>query len=217
MCHFLLSLSPPRPSLTYRKQIAAEFQAMREKRKTQKLIEISKESQACRMSVMELRHKKMQELRQAVIERLVGIEKHAQYPALIQALIVQGLIALQENKVVVRCRKEDASVVNSVLQKAADEYIKFVKESTGYTPLLQPLKLDTEFLPPAYKNPSTEYCSGGVVLIAQRGRIVCNNTLDARLDIAFEQLTPQIRGMLFGVRPPSNKGAAAPAGHGHGK
>ena len=42
--------------------------------------------------------------------------------------------------------------------------------------------------------------AGGIVLSARNGQIVCRNTLDSRLDIAFEQLKPQIRGTLFGFR-----------------
>jgi hypothetical protein len=42
--------------------------------------------------------------------------------------------------------------------------------------------------------------AGGVVLSARNGQIVCRNTLDSRLDIAFSQLKPQVRGTLFGFR-----------------
>lgn len=187
---------------------------MREERKTQKLIEASKKKQAARMSVMELRDAKMNELRTNVVQKLVGVEKHSDYPKLIINLIVQGLIILQEEKVVIRCRKQDENIVSAQLEKAAEMFKKAVTESTGYTPRLQPLKLDSTYLPPAYSTKDTEYCSGGVVLMARSGRIVCNNTLDGRLDIAFQQLTPTIRSLLFGARPPSNKGAGQePSSH----
>ncbi len=39
--------------------------------------------------------------------------------------------------------------------------------------------------------------AGGVKLTADRGRIICDNTLDARLDIAFDELIPRIRKGLF--------------------
>lgn len=45
------------------------------------------------------------------------------------------------------------------------------------------------------------FSAGGVTLSARNGQIVCRNTLDARLDIAFAQLKPQVRGTLFGFRP----------------
>lgn len=34
--------------------------------------------------------------------------------------------------------------------------------------------------------------SGGVVIASQDGKIVCENTLDARLDVAFRQKLPQV-------------------------
>ena len=40
-------------------------------------------------------------------------------------------------------------------------------------------------------------CSGGVVLAGAGGRIVCDNTLDARLELAFEGLLPVINHTLF--------------------
>lgn len=34
--------------------------------------------------------------------------------------------------------------------------------------------------------------SGGVVLASQDGKIVCENTLDARLDVVFRQKLPEV-------------------------
>ena len=42
------------------------------------------------------------------------------------------------------------------------------------------------------------FCSGGVVLASNNGRIVCDNTLDRRLELAYEGLLPQVRGQMFG-------------------
>jgi V-type H+-transporting ATPase subunit E len=36
------------------------------------------------------------------------------------------------------------------------------------------------------------------VLSAHEGRILCNNTLDERLALAFEQRLPEVRIALFG-------------------
>lgn len=34
--------------------------------------------------------------------------------------------------------------------------------------------------------------SGGVVLASQDGKIVCDNTLDARVDVSFRQKLPEV-------------------------
>lgn len=41
--------------------------------------------------------------------------------------------------------------------------------------------------------------SGGVVLTSADGRIVCRNTLDHRVHIAYEANLPDIRAKLFGI------------------
>ena len=41
---------------------------------------------------------------------------------------------------------------------------------------------------------------GGVVLKANRGKIILRNTLDSRLDLVFKDLSPALRGVLFGTR-----------------
>ena len=42
---------------------------------------------------------------------------------------------------------------------------------------------------------------GGVVLYAHKGRIVCPNTLEDRLNLVFEQELPQLRKGLFPRNP----------------
>ncbi len=46
-------------------------------------------------------------------------------------------------------------------------------------------------------NPLTEQDLGGIVLTSFTGRIVCDNTLRARLSYCLQLLLPTIREMLF--------------------
>ena len=39
--------------------------------------------------------------------------------------------------------------------------------------------------------------SGGVVVTCCNGRIICDNTLDSRVDLAYEKLQPVIRRLLY--------------------
>lgn len=43
------------------------------------------------------------------------------------------------------------------------------------------------------------HSSGGLVLTSADGRIVCRNTLDHRVHIAYEANLPDIRAKLFGT------------------
>ena len=58
----------------------------------------------------------------------------------------------------------------------------------------------TLYLPPGQKEvpAGAEFCSGGIVLASHGGKIVCDNTLDRRLEIAYEGLLPLVRGQMFG-------------------
>lgn len=38
---------------------------------------------------------------------------------------------------------------------------------------------------------------GGVMVTCHEGRIVCNNTLESRIEMVFGDFLPQIRGGLF--------------------
>jgi len=54
------------------------------------------------------------------------------------------------------------------------------------------------FLPPSKSDgKGGETCSGGVCLTAKGGKIVCDNTLDARLRYAYDDLVPVLRKALF--------------------
>jgi vacuolar-type H+-ATPase subunit E/Vma4 len=55
--------------------------------------------------------------------------------------------------------------------------------------------------------------AGGVVLLGLDNRIAVDNTLDSRVDLAFEQLKPKIRELLFGKRPAPVREPYKPAQH----
>jgi len=144
-------------------------------------------------------------LKEEVLQKLSEISQNSKYPELIRFLIVQGLMTLSENKVVLQCRSEDAALVKKEIPVAIKSYQDIIQQNTGVLVKCQ-MDLSNEFLPPA---PSPQRkglsCCGGVVLSARNGAILCKNTLDSRLDLCFDNLIPQLRGMLFGVRekPPA--------------
>jgi V-type H+-transporting ATPase subunit E len=40
-------------------------------------------------------------------------------------------------------------------------------------------------------------CFGGIILTNESGLIICKNTLDTRIDLAFNVILPKIRSNLF--------------------
>merc|ERR1711953_1415424 len=112
-------------------------------------------------------------------------------------LIVQGLLMLLEDKVEVRCRAVDDTLVQGCLTAAAAQYSKVIKDETGAEKTVK-VSLDTTTkLPPAPSGAHGPSCLGGVVLACSKGDITIDNTIDARLALVLEQAKPTIRALLF--------------------
>jgi V-type H+-transporting ATPase subunit E len=47
------------------------------------------------------------------------------------------------------------------------------------------------------KSEESETCFGGVIMTNEDGLIVCKNTLDARLELVYQMLLPNIRKSLY--------------------
>jgi len=182
--------------------VDAEYKQLRNNAYIQRLIDSSHKKAAVNGSLISLRSSLVDTVKANVIKQLTNIEKNAQYPALLTNLIVEGLISVQEEKIQVRCRQVDEDIVRKILKNAEDLFKKAVFEATEYTPVLSPLTIDTDnYLPGPYHEGAIEYCLGGVEVVARKGKIVCKNTLDARLELAFKHMLPYIRAYLFGEIP----------------
>ncbi|CAI5718933.1 unnamed protein product [Peronospora farinosa] len=111
---------------------------------------------------------------------------------LLRDLIVQGLIKLFETDVVVAVRAKDVQLAEIVVTEVMDKYIATMKKEANLDVSEVKLKINkiAEGMLPDAK-------AGGVVLYAKQGKIVCDNTLDTRLDQIYYDLKPTVRKMLF--------------------
>lgn len=179
-----------------KKKIRQEYERKTKQVEVRKKIEYSMQLNASRIKVLQAQDDVVSDMKDGARKELQQVcGKKGPYKGLLKALIIQSLLRLKEASVVLRCREMDVSVVNSVLEDAKREYAK----KSGVT--IPTVVVDKVYLPPP---PPTENhsmapsCSGGVVLASQDGKIVCENTLDARLDLVFRQKLPQIRKHLCG-------------------
>lgn len=97
-------------------------------------------------------------------------------------MILQGLIKLSDDSVAVRTRGADKSLVEGKLKDVAASY----SEKMGHD---VELAIDD--------TPLADDCAGGVTLVSGGGKIVVENTFETRLQIAYQQNLPVIRGVLF--------------------
>lgn len=104
------------------------------------------------------------------------------YEALISDMILQGLIKLGDDSVAVRTRCADKSLVEGKLEDVAARYSEKMGRDVE-------LSIDDTNL--------ADDCTGGVTLVSGGGKIVVENTFETRLQIAYQQNLPVIRGVLF--------------------
>ncbi|GJR90596.1 V-type proton ATPase subunit E-like protein [Tanacetum coccineum] len=175
-----------------KKKIRQEYERKQKQVEVRKKIEYSMQLNASRIKVLQAQDDLVGAMREAASKDLLTVSHHEfqhqhNYEALLKALIVQGLLKLKEPSVLLRCRKEDLHMVESVLDLAKEEY-------AAKTNVHQPeIIVDNIYLPsaPSSNDPHALSCSGGVVLASRDGKIVFENTLDARLDVIFRGKLPE--------------------------
>mmetsp|Transcript_30584 Transcript_30584/g.76040 ORF Transcript_30584/g.76040 Transcript_30584/m.76040 type:complete len:229 (-) Transcript_30584:210-896(-) len=177
---------------TEKQKIRKEYERKESQVEVKKKIEYSTELNKMRLKVLAARDEAIQAMVGESRASLTSMSSSPQYKQLITGLIVSGIKKLETSAAVVRCRKSDESVVKSAMADAE-----------SVTPGLK-LTLDTfTSLPPApgADNKDGASCVGGVHVISMDGKIICNNSLDDRLKVAFERNGPEIRTMIFGANP----------------
>ncbi|KAL8137185.1 hypothetical protein V2J09_003186 [Rumex salicifolius] len=172
-----------------KKKIRQEYERKEKQVLIRKKIEYSMQLNASRIKVLQAQDDLVNSMREAASKELLRVSgEHHQYKKLLKDLIVQSLLRLKEPAILLRCRESDVDLVESVLSSATEEY---AQKANVHKP---EVKVDNIYLPPApsHHNEHALSCAGGVVMASRDGKIVCENTLDARLDVAFRKKLPQI-------------------------
>uniref|UniRef100_A0A7N0VHL9 Vacuolar ATP synthase subunit E n=1 Tax=Kalanchoe fedtschenkoi TaxID=63787 RepID=A0A7N0VHL9_KALFE len=145
---------------------------------------------ASRIKVLQAQDDVVSSMKEAASKELLNVSQdHHLYKKLLKDLIVQSLLRLKEPSVLLRFRKADQDLVEDVLDSAKEEY---AEKANVYPP---EIVLDNQvYLPPAptHHNAHGSFCCGGIVMASRDGKIVCENTLDARLDVVFRKKLPQV-------------------------
>ncbi|KAF9617742.1 hypothetical protein IFM89_038504 [Coptis chinensis] len=178
-----------------KKKIRQEYEKKEKQVDVRKKIEYSMQLNASRIKVLQAQDDLVNSMKESAAKELLRVSQdHTKYKKLLKDLIVQSLLRLKEPAVLLRCRKTDVELVDSVLQSAKEEYSA---KAEVHSPEI--LVDKQTFLPPAPSSQDVHgpHCSGGVVLASRDGKIVIENTLDARLDLVFRKKLPEIRKHLF--------------------
>lgn len=168
------------------------IQALHTRRKKQaeveKKIAHSNQLNAARLKILEQQDKHLTNIFAEVKSKIDLVSSDTnKYSAIVQKLIVEGLLSMNEKAVTLCCRKSDEAIVKKQMSSAQAE----AKSMSGIDTKLT--LSTTNYLP--------ETCGGGVEFIAMDGKLRITNTLENRLDNACVQTLPAIRNMLFGANP----------------
>ena len=174
------------------KRITENYKATLSNQTVKLKIEKSKQQNMARIERMrkvnEYVDQLKQEMKQQVREKLKNDQ--AAYKDLMKNLLIQGLIKLMEGNIFVRCRESDVSVIESIKDEAIAEYknlvVTQVKRFEGKDPNDIPCNIiiDGKRLESIEDNELTGSL-GGFKLYAKKGRIVCSQTIDDRIDLVF--------------------------------
>ncbi|KAJ1428163.1 V-type ATPase subunit E [Sesbania bispinosa] len=185
-----------------KRKIRQEYERKAKQIDIRRKIEYSMQLNAARIKVLQAQDEAVNSMKDAAKKALLRVSNDKKlYKKLLKDMIVQvaevnvhnmlqGLLRLREPSVLLRCREGDRKLVESLLEEAKKEYTEKAK--------MQAPKIildDRVYLPPPPKNGAVDsheqFCSGGVVLASEDGKIVLENTLDARLDVIFRQKLPE--------------------------
>ncbi|KAL1804583.1 hypothetical protein DCAR_0830371 [Daucus carota subsp. sativus] len=179
-----------------KKKIKQDYERKLKQVDIRKKIDYSTQLNASRIKVLQAQDDIVTALKDATTKELLRVSQDNNlYKKLLKGLILQSFLRLKEPAVLLRCREVDLSLVESVLEEAKREYADKAKLKAPAVTLDKRVYLPP---PPTSAGSLGLSCSGGVVVASLDGKIVCENTLDARLDIVFKQKLPQIRRGLFG-------------------
>ena len=141
-----------------------------------------------RVSKMKARDGLLGELKNGTLQKLAKFCKGPGYESFVKQLIIEGLIKIEEAEVEVQCRASDEATVKKVLSSAVSEYHDSMKKA-GHSPNCKVTICETK-LP-------EDATVGGVVLVAQGFRVMVDNTVEERLEIAYKDQLPPSQSRLF--------------------
>ncbi|CAF1116016.1 unnamed protein product [Adineta ricciae] len=152
----------------------------------QQKVQHSNLANASRLSILKARDECIEAFKEEIRKKLdFSKVDRSKYIIILSNLIIQGLYTLMEPIITIRCRQDDYGLVQRLIPDAIRRYKQTVKKDIE-------IHLDQ-------KNFLSEKLTGGIELYAMNDKIKVSNTIEARLDIIFHQMLPEIRETLFGT------------------
>lgn len=167
------------------KQKIQQFYLKKEKQvELQRKIQHSNLQNQSRIAILKAREDLIQKLKDQANDQLAQVAQNPEkYSKLLTNLIAQALYRLVEKDVFIKCREKDVALVTRAIDDAKALYKQALKRDVNVVVM-------KSFLSPDI--------TGGIEAFTIDGKIRVINTLEARLNMLFEQMIPEIRVKLFG-------------------
>ncbi|PSK33531.1 V-type proton ATPase subunit E [Elsinoe australis] len=166
-------------------QIDAEYEKKFKQAGMSQQITASTLANKTRLRLLSARQELLDDLFEQARKKLSDFSKdEKKYQGTVKNLLLEGLYALNENKVLVRCRKRDTELVKRAAEEAKKEYKQNMKKDVEVT------VDEKERLP--------EDSAGGISILNGTGKIDINNTFEERLHLLETDALPSLRTTLFG-------------------
>ncbi|EKE40723.1 ATP synthase (E/31 kDa) subunit protein [Entamoeba nuttalli P19] len=159
-------------------KIDLEFNKKLKEAETKKKISHSQELSAARLQLLKAEDIHIQSLMTEVRNKLIKSTQESNYPEILMKLIQEGINKLQDNNVTIRCVERDIKLVEKTVKQINKEHPKMK------------IDIDTMFY-------LEESVIGGVTVASLGDRIICNNTLEHRMNQALAIALPLIRKTVF--------------------
>jgi V-type H+-transporting ATPase subunit E len=179
----------------------------------QKKIERSSRINSSRLRKMNSRNEVvMRILGDAEVELARRIETdRGFYKELLRKLIIQSFISLLEHKITIKCLERDRQLIEEIIPGCVKEFqdlakremdveewpLEAVIDNRGYLQLRNLKDVEEGHERGVHKADEDKKCFGGIIVFNGDLSIICKNTVDARLELCFQDSLPPIRGLLF--------------------
>jgi len=172
-----------------KQKIRQEYERKEKQVEVQKRIAQSNEIRYSRLKTLKARDDAMQEVKKQALAKLPSLTSGAGYAALLENLILEALTTLAETKVTVRGVAQQGGAVQKALTPAVAKYKDWAGKNRDAAFVAD---IEVTFDP----TPLAEGI-GGVEVTGFGGKINLNNTLQSRLDLAYQTRLPALRALLF--------------------
>ncbi|XWS38328.1 hypothetical protein CRYUN_Cryun19dG0121900 [Craigia yunnanensis] len=168
-----------------KKKIRQEYEKKEKQVEIRKKIEYSMQLNTSRIKVLLAQDDVVNAMKESATKDLLSVNRdHHVYKKLLKDLIVQSLVRLKEPAVLLRCRKDDVHLVESVLDSAKEEYASKVNVHRPE------IFIDSVHLPHAPSHHNTHGPFWYTLLILRKCKITCSQLCNALAGITNSLVQP---------------------------